>query len=193
VRFSFALPSLLPLFFDRNIACPSNISIPPSNTGFLPRIFSIEFLSLVLQQLHFPDLTHGCLFDHTKLSRAHILELGCVPLKPPPHILKFPQSSYSPQIHEKSAPERDSSRSRSDPWCADIRRRTLPRSSLSSAKTWSRRPRLRPLAPSQQRLLTGPSLRNVKSISISARTHRTCCSSWTASTIRRSCARCSRR
>jgi len=93
VRFSFALPSLLPLFFDRNIACPSNISIPPSNTGFLPRIFSIEFLSLVLQQLHFPDLTHGCLFDHTKLSRAHILELGCVPLKPPPHILKFPQSS----------------------------------------------------------------------------------------------------
>jgi len=41
---------------------------------------SIEFLSLVLRQLHFPESAsaHPGLFDYAKLSQAHILELGCV-------------------------------------------------------------------------------------------------------------------
>jgi hypothetical protein len=40
--------------------------------------FSIEFLSLVLRQLHFPEPTRPGLFDYAKLRQAHILELGCV-------------------------------------------------------------------------------------------------------------------
>ena len=39
--------------------------------------FSVEFLSLVLQQQHFPERRRD-LFDYAKLSQAHVLELGCV-------------------------------------------------------------------------------------------------------------------
>ena len=152
VSFSFAPPSLPPILFflvatsHPRPTCQSDLLI---STGFIPRKFSIEFLSLVLRQLHFPDLTHGGLFDRTKLSQAHIVELGCVLQGLSRPFPNFPQhaSSYSPQIHGKPAPERDSLRSRLDPWRAGIWRRTFPRSSLSSVKTWSRYPRL-PLAPS---------------------------------------------
>ena len=40
--------------------------------------FSIEFLSLVLRQLHFPEPTQPTLFHYEKLRQAHVLELGCV-------------------------------------------------------------------------------------------------------------------
>jgi hypothetical protein len=40
--------------------------------------FSIEFLSLVLRQLHFPEPTQPALFHYERLRQAHVLELGCV-------------------------------------------------------------------------------------------------------------------
>jgi hypothetical protein len=46
--------------------------------GHLITYFSIEFLSLVLRQLHFPEPTRRGLFDYAKFRQAHILELGCV-------------------------------------------------------------------------------------------------------------------
>ncbi|KAH9025230.1 putative methyltransferase-domain-containing protein [Lactarius pseudohatsudake] len=45
------------------------------DTGSVLWKTSIEFLSLVLQQRHFPE-RHRCLFDYEKLSQAHVLELG---------------------------------------------------------------------------------------------------------------------
>jgi protein N-lysine methyltransferase METTL21D len=45
--------------------------------------FSIEFLSLILRQLHFPEPTRPGLFDHAKLRQTHVLELGYVALKSP--------------------------------------------------------------------------------------------------------------
>lgn len=45
------------------------------DTGSVLWKTSIEFLSLVLQQRHFPERRRG-LFDYEKLSQAHILELG---------------------------------------------------------------------------------------------------------------------
>ena len=47
--------------------------------------FSIEFLSLVLRQLHFPEPTQPALFHYEKLRQAHILELGCASLRNPSH------------------------------------------------------------------------------------------------------------
>jgi len=64
------------------------------STGFIPFTLSIEFLSLVLRQLHFPALTHGGLFDHTKLNQAHILELGCVLQILPRTFSNFPQNMH---------------------------------------------------------------------------------------------------
>ncbi|KAI9449212.1 putative methyltransferase-domain-containing protein [Lactarius psammicola] len=45
------------------------------DTGSILWKTSIEFLSLVLQQRHFPEKCRG-LFDYEKLSQAHVLELG---------------------------------------------------------------------------------------------------------------------
>ncbi|KAH8981740.1 putative methyltransferase-domain-containing protein [Lactarius akahatsu] len=45
------------------------------DTGSVLWKTSIEFLSLVLQQRHFPERRRG-LFDYEKLSQAHVLELG---------------------------------------------------------------------------------------------------------------------
>ncbi|KAI9460730.1 putative methyltransferase-domain-containing protein [Russula earlei] len=46
------------------------------DTGSVLWKASIEFLSLVLHQLHFPEPTRTGLFDYAKLSQTHILELG---------------------------------------------------------------------------------------------------------------------
>jgi len=45
------------------------------DTGSVLWKASVEFLSLVLQQRHFPERHRG-LFDYAKLSQAHVLELG---------------------------------------------------------------------------------------------------------------------
>ncbi|KAI0291840.1 putative methyltransferase-domain-containing protein [Russula brevipes] len=46
------------------------------DTGSVLWKASIEFLSLVLRQLHFPEPSSRGLFDYAKLKQAHILELG---------------------------------------------------------------------------------------------------------------------
>jgi len=45
------------------------------DTGSVLWKTSVEFLSLVLQQKHFPE-TRRSLFDYVKLSQAHVMELG---------------------------------------------------------------------------------------------------------------------
>ncbi|KAF8473694.1 putative methyltransferase-domain-containing protein [Russula ochroleuca] len=46
------------------------------DTGSVLWKTSIEFLSLVLRQLHFPEPTRPGLFDYAKLRHTHVLELG---------------------------------------------------------------------------------------------------------------------
>ncbi|KAF8491621.1 putative methyltransferase-domain-containing protein, partial [Russula emetica] len=46
------------------------------DTGSVLWKTSIEFLSLVLRQLHFPEPSQPALFHYEKLRQAHILELG---------------------------------------------------------------------------------------------------------------------
>ncbi|KAH9989562.1 putative methyltransferase-domain-containing protein [Russula vinacea] len=46
------------------------------DTGSVLWKTSIEFLSLILRQLHFPEPTRPGLFDHAKLRQTHVLELG---------------------------------------------------------------------------------------------------------------------
>ena len=65
-----------------SVCLPSNESLSlrlttTSAVLHLLEYFSIEFLSLVLQQQHFPERRRD-LFDYAKLSQAHVLELGCV-------------------------------------------------------------------------------------------------------------------
>jgi hypothetical protein len=68
--------------------------------------FSIEFLSLVLRQLHFPEPTQPTLFHDEKLRQAHILELGCVSPRnfPPIH------TRISSTRHQQIEREQDFSR-----------------------------------------------------------------------------------
>jgi hypothetical protein len=58
--------------------------------------FSIEFLSLVLRQLHFPEPTQPALFHYDKLRQAHILELGCVSPRKLPHPHSCTTDDHSP-------------------------------------------------------------------------------------------------
>ncbi len=66
-------------FFISLSSIPSSIPRVQKPTLINYDDFSIEFLSVVLRQLHFPEPTRRNLFDYTKLRQAHILELGCVP------------------------------------------------------------------------------------------------------------------
>lgn len=63
------------------------------DTGSVLWKTSIEFLSLVLRQLHFPEPTQPTIFHYEKLRQAHILELGAgtglLPLALSPLVRKY--------------------------------------------------------------------------------------------------------
>jgi hypothetical protein len=74
IRRTRASMMMVTMFLYLRPICQSDLL---TSAGFTLHTFRVEFLSLVLRQLHFLNLTYGGLLDRTK-SQAPILELGYV-------------------------------------------------------------------------------------------------------------------